>query len=262
MYDIIDTHAHLDELDDIDLALYEARKSGVIGIIAVGSSPQSNEVLLQLSERYAPFVYPALGLHPSEVGHLTPKQLDTSLQFIQENASGCVAIGEIGLDYNKRILKTSPKEIQKQALRSQLELAKQLGKPVIIHSRYAWKDCYDAVSESEVDNAVFHWYTGISSVRKSIVEKGYYLSATPATEYHEEHRRAIKDTPLNRLMIETDCPVSYGREFRYVSKPADATRSVRAVSSLKGINEESIARETTQNAQLFFGLTELHSGEH
>jgi len=262
MYGIIDTHAHLDELDDIDLVLHEAREAGVIGIVAVSSSPQSNEVVLCLSERYPSFVYPAFGLHPSEVGHLMPNQLDTSLQFIHENASACVAIGEIGLDYNKRILKASPKEIQKQALYSQLQLARQLGKPVIIHSRYAWKDCYDAVRESRVDNAVFHWYTGTSSVRKSLVEEGYYLSATPATEYHEEHRRAIKDTPLNRLMIETDCPVSYGRELRYASKPTDALRSVRAVASLKGISEEVIARETTQNAQFFFRLNNLHSGEH
>jgi len=105
-----------------------------------------------------------------------------------------------------------------------------------------------------MDKAVFHWFTGFSSVLKDIIGGGYFVSATPAAEYHEEHRRAVKEAPLQRLLLETDCPVTYGREARYESQPADILRGVKAVSRLKEIAEATIAEQTTRNAIDFFSL--------
>ena len=90
---------------------------------------------------------------------------------------------------------------------------------------------------------------------KDILNAGYFISATPATEYHEEHRRAIKETPLEKLLLETDCPVTYGREVRYRSEPADLLRSLRAAAALKGIDETTAAGQTTRNATQFFSLS-------
>ena len=254
MYKLIDTHAHLDELKKLDLVPGEAQRAGVIAIVAVGSNRQSNIKTLEISQNHRRFVYPALGLHPWELGNLGIFEIDDNLRFIEQNIASAVAVGEIGLDYDKRVLKVASKELQKEVLGRLLNIARKYDKPAIIHSRYAWKDALQLIRDAGIDKAVFHWFTGFSSVLRGIIDGGYFVSATPAVEYHEEHRRAIKEAPLQRLLLETDCPVSYGREARYESQPADVLRDLKAVSQLKGIDEATIAEQTTRNAINFFSL--------
>jgi len=254
VYELIDTHAHLDELKSLDSMLGEAKKAGVIAIVAVGSNYQSNIKTLEISQKHRRFVYPALGLHPWELGNLGTFEIDDNLRFIEQNIDSAAAVGEIGLDYDKRVLKVASKELQKEVLGRLLNVARKHAKPAIIHSRYAWKDALHLNQDVGIDKAVFHWFTGFSSVLRGIIDDGYFVSATPATEYHEEHRRAIKEAPLPRLLLETDCPVTYGREARYESQPADILRSLEAVSQLKGITEAEIAEQTTRNAINFFSL--------
>ena len=254
MYKLIDTHAHLDELKSLDLMLEEAKKAGVIAIVAVGSNHQSNIKTLEISQKHRRFVYPALGLHPWELGNLGTTEIDDNLQFIEQNIASAVAVGEIGLDYDKRVVKAASKELQKEVLGRLLNIAKKYAKPAIIHSRYAWKDALHLIQDIGIDKAVFHWFTGFSSVLKGIIDGGYFISATTAAEYHEEHRRAVKEAPLPRLLLETDCPVNYGRAARYESQPADIIRSLGAVSQLKGIAEATIVEQTTRNAINFFSL--------
>jgi len=254
VYKLIDTHAHLDELENLDLALEEAKENGIIAIVAVGSDYQSNVKTLEISQLYCSFVYPALGLHPWQLANFGASQFNDNLQFIEQNIATVVAVGEIGLDYDKRVMKAASKELQRDALRHLLDLAKKYAKPAIIHSRYAWRDSFQLVQDAEVNKAVFHWFTGFSSVLRDIITAGYFVSATPAAEYHEEHRRAVKETPLNRLLLETDCPVTYGRKVKYKCKPADVVRSLKAVAQLKEIDEAAIAELTTRNASNLFAL--------
>jgi len=234
--------------------LEEAKENGVVAIVAVGSNLESNRRVLEISQEYDAFVYPALGLHPWQLANLEYAQINGNLQFIEQNIAAAYAIGEIGLDYDKRVVKAVSKEIQKDVLRSLLDLAKKYAKPAIIHSRYAWKDALQLVQDSGVDKAVFHWFTGFASVLRDIVNGGYFISATPATEYHEEHRRAVKETPLDRLFLETDCPVAYGREVRYNSRPVDVLRSLTAVARLKELEQSVVAKQTAKNAANFFAL--------
>ncbi len=254
MYKLIDTHAHLDELKNLELVLDEARESGVIAIVAVGSDYESNIRVLELSEKYPFLVYPALGLYPWQLAKLSLLEVKNIEQLIEQNIKKAVAIGEIGLDYHKQLVKVVSKELQKKVFRRLLEIAKQYDKPVIIHSRYAWKDAYLLTREANIDKAVFHWFTGPSSVVDSIISTGYYISATPATAYHEEHQRAVKAVPLDHLLLETDSPVTYGREARYSAKPVDVVRSLRAVAQLQGVKQATIAEETTRNAIALFSL--------
>ena len=254
MHKLIDTHAHLDELRNLDLMLEEAKKAGVIAIVAVGSNYQSNMKTLKISQQNRRFVYPALGLHPWELGNLGTFEIDENLRFIEQNIASAVAVGEIGLDYDKRVLKVASKELQKEVLGRLLNLARKYAKPAIIHSRYAWKDALCLIQDVGINKAVFHWFTGFSSVLKDIIGGDYFVSATPATEYHEEHRRAIKEAPLQRLLLETNCPVAYGRTARYESQPADVLRGLEAVSQLKEIAEATIAEQTTRNAINLFLL--------
>jgi TatD DNase family protein len=254
VHKLVDTHAHLDELQNLDSMLEGARTAGVIAIVAVGSNHQSNIETLEISQRHRDLVHPALGLHPWELANLGPSEIDDNLRFIEQNIASAVAVGEIGLDYDKRVRKVASKELQQEVLGRLLNIARKYGKPAIIHSRYAWKDALSLVQNAGIDRAVFHWFTGFSSVLKAIIDGGYFVSATPAAEYHEEHRRAVKEAPLQRLLLETDCPVTYGREERYESQPIDVLRGLKAVCQLKGIEEAIIAEQTTRNAIKLFSF--------
>jgi TatD DNase family protein len=253
-YKLIDTHVHLDELENIELAFEEARGEGIIAMVAVGSDYESNTKILELSQKYNSFVFPALGLHPWQLTKIGPYEVDNTLLYIEQNITTAVAIGEIGLDYHQRLVEVVPKEIQKEVLLRLLKLAKRYDKPVIIHSRYAWEDAFLMAREVGVDKAVFHWFTGSTSVLNSIIGSGYFISATPAAEYHEEHRRAVKSVPIDHLLLETDSPVTYGRKVRYRASPADVVKSLTAATELTGVNQTIIAEKTTQNAITLFSL--------
>ena len=253
MYRLIDTHAHLDEIEGLEAAIAGARAASVVAIIAVGSDHQSNEKVLALAQCYEGFVYPALGLHP---WNLQGADVDRNIEFIEANIDRAVAVGEIGLDYDKRVRARTDKDEQKRVLRRLLSLAQSHHRPVSVHSRYAWRDALDLVVEAGIEKAVFHWFTGTSSVLRDIIAHGYFISATPAVEYHEEHRRAVKEVPLAELLLETDSPVTYrrGTELEYQSRPADVARVLKGVSLLRGLDENEIATAATANAVQLFGL--------
>jgi len=253
MYALIDTHAHLDEIPDLEGELARARAAGVSGIVAVGQGLASNRKILQLAAMHQGFVYPALGLHP---WNLADEDLEENLAFIRENVGWAVAVGEIGLDYDKRVRARAAKERQQEVFRELLTIARNGGKPALVHSRYAWQDALTLVAQSGVAGAVFHWYTGTSSVLREIIARGYYLSAGPAVEYHEEHRRAVKEVPPARLLLETDAPVTYrrGTPQEYRSGPADVRRVLAELVRLRGESEAELAAITTANAVRLFGI--------
>jgi len=254
LYSLIDTHAHLDELEDLEARLNDAREKGIVAIVAVGSDYQSNLKTLEISRKYRSLVYPALGLHPWQLGELPHSRVNGELKFIEENIAAATAVGEIGLDYHKKVVKRASREFQQEVLARLLELARRYGKPVSLHTRYAWKDAFQLVRDAGITRAVFHWFTGFSSVLRDIIEAGYFISVTPAAEYHEEHRRAVRETPVDRLLLETDCPVYYGRETRYRSVPADVVRSLDAAARIKEVDRATIAGQTTRNAIELFSL--------
>jgi TatD DNase family protein len=253
MYRLIDTHAHLDEIEGLEPVLAGAKSAGVIAIVAVGSDLESNQKVLRLAGLYQDFVYPALGFHPWSI---EASAIDTNLEFIESHIDEAVAIGEVGLDYHKKLRARVDKDLQKRVFGEVLGIAGAHKKPALIHSRYAWRDALDSVQGAGLEKAVFHWYTGTSSVLRDIVSQGYYISATPAVEYHEEHRRAVREIPLERMLLETDSPVVYrrGTEFEYESRPVDVVRSMRGAAGLKGVSEAQIAEVTTANALRLFGL--------
>lgn len=251
---LIDTHAHLDEINDAGPALEQARQCGVRAVLAVGQDLNSNVKVFELAALYPGLVYPAIGLHPWAIGTMGSDLIEENISFITNNLGRATALGEVGLDYDKRVLKSAGKDLQKEILVRLLRIASAQGRPISLHSRYAWKDSLTLIKEAGVKKLVFHWYTGFSSTLAELVEAGYYISATPAAEYHDEHRRAIREVPLERLLLETDCPVHYGRENKYRSQPSDVLRSLKAAAEIKGIAEETLAEQTTANAKRLFDL--------
>lgn len=254
MAELVDTHTHLDELDDLATALERASQAGVTAVISMGQDLDSNIMTLKLASAHPNFIYPAIGLHPWSLGKMGPGLLEENIAFIRDNLFKAAALGEVGLDYDKRVLKGAGKELQKDVLRRLLRLAVEFDRPVSLHSRYAWKDSLQIAVESGIRRLVFHWYTGFSSTLAGLIEAGYYISATPAAEYHDEHRRAVREAPVDRLMLETDCPVHYGRDEKYRSEPADIVRSLKAAASLKGFSPDELSRIVRGNTARLFGV--------
>lgn len=240
---LIDTHAHLDEFPDLNAVVERAEKSGIIAIIAVGTGHTSNERTLQLSQSYSGYIFPALGIHPQEV----ESNVELEIALIERELDRCVAIGEIGLDYWIK----KDKEMQRNAFKKLLELAFKKDKPVSIHTRGAWEDAYHIVKESSIKKAVFHWYSGPLEILDKVIDSGYFVSATPATEYSKAHREAIKSTPLERLLLETDSPVKYkGVE----AEPSTVVKTLKFVAALKNVSEEAVSEKTTENTIELFHL--------
>jgi TatD DNase family protein len=240
---VIDGHAHLEDLPNLDSELAAAKEAGVVAVIAVGSDERSNEFALDISRRYSGFVFPALGLHPWNLR----ENFGNMLESIKNDIDNCVALGEVGLDFKM----PKPKELQIAAFKGVLELAKRFEKPVIIHSRWAWREAFELVKESGVKRVVFHWYSGPLDILHEVLDFGCYVSATPAATYSEYHIPAIAEVPLDRLLLETDTPVVY-RGMK--SSPKEVVRVVKAVAQIKGTSEEEVAETTTKNAARLFGL--------
>lgn len=249
MFSVIDIHAHLEELNGLDQLLQQACNVGVVGIITVGSNYQSNKFAVEISEKYRGLVYPALGIHPWNMD----SSVNSAFEFIESNLDKAVGIGEIGLDYWFKDARKNEreKEVQRATFRRLLQLAKEHNKPVEIHSRGAWGDCLKIAEEEKIQKAVFHWYSGPINILDELLSKGYFISATPAVEYSPQHQLAIKNTPLNRIFLETDSPVAYkGIE----STPADVIQTLDFVAKIKNKDKTEVAMITTKTAVEFFRL--------
>ncbi len=241
---LIDAHAHLDRVGDLTASLQDAKASGVAGVVAVGMDVESNQKTLDIARDHPGYIHAALGYHPWEIDE---KEAEKNLSFIRNHLKGCVAIGEIGLDYKVKV----QKELQRKVLGRLLDIAVEYTKPVILHCRFSHSDTLKMAKERGIVLAVFHWYSGPFDTLEEITDSGYFISATPALRYSPVHREAIRRTPLELLLIETDTPVNYrGLDAR----PKDVVISLEEVSRLKRVSAEKVSEQTTHNACRFFGI--------
>ncbi|NWG02171.1 MAG: TatD family hydrolase [Syntrophaceae bacterium] len=241
---LIDAHAHLEELEDLSDALSEAKSSGVKAIVAVGMDLSSNKKTLEIAQRTRGFVFPAIGYHPWK---LKENEVEENLSFIKNHIQECIALGEIGLDYKVYV----KKELQWKVFGEILDLAAEYDKLVILHCRFSHKRTYEMVMERAIKKAVFHWYSGPLDLLEKILAGGYFISATPALAYSPLHQQAIKKTPLERILLETDTPVSYQEKE---SRPKDVRISLKQVVRLKELAPLVVAKQTTTNATHFFQI--------
>lgn len=241
---LIDGHAHLDEIDDLEDSISEARAAGVVAIVGVGMTIDSNRTILSLAHQHPGYIYPAIGYHPWEIKAET---VEKTLAFVDKHLPPCVALGEVGLDYKARVKKT----LQREVLSRLLGIASRCGKPVILHCRFSHERALELVQQSGLERAVFHWYSGSLEILQKILENGYLISATPALSYSIQHREAIRHTPLDRILLETDSPVEYRGD---ASRPVDVKRTAELVAKIKGETLERVAQKTTENACQFFRI--------
>ena len=159
-----------------------------------------------------------------------------------------MALGEIGLDYKIKV----KKELQWRVFEELLDIAFESNKPIIIHCRYSHRRAFEMVKEKKIERAVFHWYSGSVDLLDEILSRGYFISATPALVYSPPHQEAIKRAPIEKILLETDTPVSYqGREAR----PKDVQVSLGEVARIKKLDRSIVAQQTTANASHVFGIS-------
>lgn len=249
---LIDTHAHLSDLQDIESTVNRAKLARVDAVVAVGTNLQTCRENIRLANQLPDFVLPALGIHPTE---FTEEEIKSTLQFIKLHLGDCVAVGEIGLDYwnrNARKSKTQ-RELQRKIYVQQLQIAVEHRKPVSVHGRGAWRDALDLARKYGPDRVLFHWFSGPLDVLSELIDAGYHVSATPAVEYSRDHRAALAEAPLERVLVETDAPVHLRNRDRS-SEPADLLITIKALAGLKNVSQEELIRVTTENAKAFFSL--------
>ena len=239
---MIDGHAHLSEMEKIAGTIERARAAGVAQILAVGMDMASNRRTLALAEEYSGTVLPAIGYHPWSI---QAKEMDATLAHMDEHLRHCVAVGEVGLDYKVKVKKALQWEVFAQALR----LANSHRLPVIVHARYSHQRCHQMVSQAGIERAVFHWYSGPMDILDRIIDDGYFVSCTPALATSPNHREAIRHAPLQRILVETDCPVAYQGK---ASEPAHLIETIRQLSLLKRMPVDEVARVTTDTAGRVF----------
>lgn len=252
-----DTHAHYDDnAFDTDRAqvLAGIREAGVELVVDVGCDRESSLRAVDLA-RQEDWIYAAVGTHPSDTAKMTDEDLDLYRQLCKSQPK-VVAIGEIGLDYH---WDSSPREVQKQRFRDQLDLAAETGKPVIIHERDAHADAMEIVRDYKGRvTGVFHCYSGAVDMAKELVSMGWYLGFTGVITYKNARKalEVLEWAPLSRIFLETDCPYlspEPNRGRRNDSRNLLYTN--RKLAEIKGLSEEETARITMENGKRFFGIS-------
>lgn len=254
---IFDTHAHYDDEQfdsDRETLLAGMRDRNVGTIINVGASFRGCRASVSLADQYD-FIYAAVGIHPDEIGCMD----ESVLSWMRETAAShpkVVAIGEIGLDYHWDV---EPREVQKKWFVRQMELARELGLPIAVHSRDAAKDTFDLIAEyGKGLSGVIHCYSYSPEMAAEYVKLGYHIGLGGVVTF--KNAKKAKETataiPLERILLETDCPYMAPVPFRgkrngsaYIDYVADE------IGRIRGISKEEVIAVTEQNAKRLFHIS-------
>ncbi len=257
---IFDSHTHYDDqafAEDREEILSSLFGAGVCRLVNVGASYDSTQTSLALAKQYD-FIYAAAGIHPSDVEDYS--QGKASLAWLEDcaNQPKTVAIGEIGLDYH---WDTPERDVQKTWFEAQLDLARRIKKPVIIHSRDAAKDTLEIIRASGGADLsmVIHCFSYEVEMAREYLHMGYYLGIGGVVTY--KNARKLKDVvsymPLERMLLETDCP--YLTPTPHRGKRNDSSYLVHVIEEIariKGITPQEVERATWKNAHDFYRLSE------
>ena len=256
MTPIFDTHAHYDDEafdEDREALLAELPENGIARVVNVGASLASCGRTIELMNRYD-YIYGAIGVHPSETAELDDKAFEWLRQQCQ--LEKCVAVGEIGLDY---YWDEPDRELQREWFRRQLNLARELAKPVIIHSRDAAKDTVDLMTEvhAEEIGGVIHCYSYTKETAEVFLKMGFYFGIGGVLTFKnaKKLKEAVAYIPLDRIVLETDCPYlapepNRGKRNSSLNIPY----VVKALAEIKGVEEETVRKAAWENAHKLYRL--------
>ena len=260
---LFDTHTHLDDPRydaDREAVMARAREAGVDTFITIGCDLATSRSAVALADRYAD-VYATIGVHPHEVKHIGDNWY-TELRRLAAHPK-VIAYGEIGLDYHYN---HSPPTEQRDRFREQVNLARELRLPVVIHTREAQDDTVTILREEQAAEVggVFHCFSGDAWLAKDALDLGFYLSFSGVITFHNAAmlRDIVKTVPLDRLLVETDCPYLTPVPHRGKrNEPAYVTLVAAKIAEARGsttaLDGEEIARVTSENARRLFKIPSL-----
>ena len=257
---IFDTHTHYDDEqfdDDRDVLLCSLAEQGVGAVANMGASMRGARDSVELAKKY-PFVYAAVGIHPDHAKELNEEEFEVLKALAAEEK--VVAIGEIGLDY---YWDSTEREDQKYWFKRQLALAQELKLPVVIHSRDAAADTLEIMKEAYQQSGkkltgVIHCFSYETEMAREYVKMGFYLGVGGVATFKNGRKlkEVIEDTPIEKIVLETDCPYLAPVPFRGKRNSSKLlSYVVAAIAELKGISEEEVERITWENACNLYHLT-------
>lgn len=256
-----DTHAHLDDEQfdaDREELIERMQREGIRPCMTVGANMHMNRIAVELAQRYAGYLYAAVGLHPNDADELNG---DTMAQMRAWMGLPCVkAWGEIGLDYH---YEDSPsRQVQQAAFAAQLDAARQADKPVILHIREAHGDALALLRarRGNLPRGVVHCYSGSWESAQEYLDLGFHISFTGSVTFKNAVKlAAVSDRiPLERLMIETDCPYMAPVPLRgRRNDPCNVKLIAQFLADRRGMDVEELARITRENGLKLFGITEM-----
>ena len=252
---LFDTHAHMDAEDfntDRDELLASLPEKGISLMMNPGCSLKSSIDAVALAERYD-YIYAAVGSHPDVADEVDESLIRTYWKLCKKYPK-IKAIGEIGLDYHYEDI---PREIQQKAFRMQMELARELDLPVIVHEREAHEDGLRIVDEFPTVKGVFHCYSGSLEMAKELIKRGWYIGFTGVLTF-KNARKAIEvaaGIPLERIVIETDCPYMAPVPFRGKrNDPGLLCHMAEKLAEIRGITPEEASRITLENGKRLYRI--------
>ena len=249
-----DTHAHYEDKrfnDDRDELLSSMSSNGVSLILNAACSLKSAKFSIKLAEKY-PFIYASVGVHPHDSKSMTDETIPELEELL--NHPKAVAVGEIGLDFHYDF---SPRDVQKKRFIEQLELARRIKKPVIIHTREATKETLDIVHEYKDLIGVFHCFPGSWETAKIILDMGWYLSFTGVVTFKNARRaiEVIEKMPMDKLLLETDCPYMSPEPLRGRRNSSINLKYIaEKIAGIRGITLREVAAITMENGKQLFGM--------
>lgn len=251
-----DTHAHLQEEslnDSLDKVLARAQAAQVSTIMCIGYDRDSSQEAVQLARKY-PQIYAVVGIHPHDAKELDQDTLALLYKLAQDPK--VVAIGEIGLDYYRDL---SPRDQQRKAFVEQIKLAQELGKPIVIHDRDAHQEVLDTIRREKagINGGIMHCYSGHLPLAIDLMKEGFYISFAGPVSF--KNARKTKEVaahiPLDRILIETDCPYLAPEPLRgKPNEPANVVYVAQALAELRRKPVEEIAYLTSRNAAQVYRL--------
>jgi len=248
---VIDTHAHLDALDDAPQALARAREAGVERVVTVGTTLDSCRAMLDLAER-EDGVFVSLGLHPHEAATAGRAEVAELATLIGHPKA--VAVGETGLDHFRDY---APHDRQLELFRAQTELAVEAGKPVVVHTRAADEDTLDVLTALPADaSVVLHCFSSVQLLGPAL-ERGWFVSFAGNVTYLKatELRTAAARVPADRILAETDSPYLSPQPVRgRRNEPAHVVHTLATLAEARGEAEDELERAIDANATAVFGL--------
>lgn len=253
---IFDTHTHYDDEQfdsDRDELLGKMQEAGIETIVDVGASIETTKKALALARKYD-FIYAAVGVHPSEVEELSDDSIEQLRSLSRD--SKCVAIGEIGLDYH---WPDPAPELQKVWFKRQLDLARQEHLPVIIHSRDAAADTLDILKEEHAEEigGVVHCFSYSKEIARECTKMGFYIGIGGVLTFKNARKmvEVMEDTPMDRILLETDCPYLAPEPFRGKRNSSlYLPYVVEKMAQIKGITTDEVIRITRENAMTMYRL--------